>query len=59
MDFVVLARMQFAANITFRGAAFDFGVKAKASRKAMWDRFSIRGFGYRVFRGKTIELNHA
>ena len=59
MDVVVLARMQFAANVTFRGAAFDFSVKAKANRKAMWHRLSIKGFAYRVFRGKTIELDYA
>ena len=59
MDVVVLAHMQFAANIMFRGAAFDFRVKAKANRKAMWDRLFVRGFAYRVFRGKTIELDDA
>ena len=58
MDVVVLARMQFAANFTFRGAAFDFSVEAKADRKAMSDRLFI-GFSYRVFRGKTIELDDA
>jgi hypothetical protein len=59
MDVVVLARPQFAANITFRGAACDFSVRAKANRKAMWDRLFFSGFAYRVFPGKTIELDHA
>jgi len=56
MDVVVLARMPFATNITFRGAALDF--KAEANRKAMWDRWLVGGFAYRVFRGKTIESDH-
>jgi cytochrome bd-type quinol oxidase subunit 2 len=59
MDGVVLARTQFAANLMFRGAAFDFSVQAKANRKAMSDRLFFGGFAYRVFRGKTIELDHA
>jgi len=56
MDVVVLARMQFAANIAFRGAASD--LKAKANRTAMWDRWFDSGFAYRVFRGKTIESDY-
>jgi len=59
MDVVVFAPMQFAANIAFRGAAFDVSVKAKADRKAMWRHLFVKGFAYRVFRGKTIELDDA
>jgi len=58
MDIVVPARMHCAADIGFRGAAFDSRVKAKANRKAMWDRLVVSGFAYRVFQGQTIELDH-
>ena len=59
MDVVVLARTQFAANITFCGAAFDFRPKAKANRKPIWVGLFVSGFAYRVFRVKTIELDYA
>ena len=59
MNVVVLARMQFAANITFRGAAFDFSVEAKANQETMADHLFVKGFAYRVFRGKTIQLDDA
>jgi hypothetical protein len=55
---VVRARMQLAADFTFRDAAFEFS-RAKAPQEAIWDRLFFTGFAYRVFEGEAIELDYA
>ena len=71
MDVVVLARMQFAANITFHilfpsisialgWVLLLFRLKhLRATDPQQKLDVAYTGFSYRVFRGKTIELDYA